>query len=216
MATTRSMDRVPNSSKNREPKQQKVDSSNESSELEYWKNKALELESKQSQGFEFHQISPNDMVEVVSLCFDKLNLNTKDHGNGNRYSFEYYGETNRIMFSELVQIKETQRNFARKGYFYINDPSAVRLLGLEEDYKKILTPEKISDILSNSPDAEKLFKSANPGQQNILVNALVNMLVEEKKVDMNLIYKISQISGVDISQRASAQKESLERNKLED
>lgn len=223
MATAKSLGKVTNSSQNGEvakrvTKKVTEEVKNEGfSELEYWKNKALELENKQNQSKQdYVNISPNDMIEVVSLCNDKLNLNTKNHGDGNRYSFEEFGETKNIMFSEIAQIKETQRNFARKGYFFVNNVSAVRLLGLEEDYKKILSLEKIKEILTNSPDSDKLLKSANVGQQGIIANMLISMLVEGKDVDMNLVRKVSDISGVDINQRVTAQKESIERNKLED
>jgi hypothetical protein len=40
--------------------------------------------------------------------------------------------------------------------------------------------------------------------------------MEGKTVDMNLVHKISEISGMDINKIVSDQKESLERNKLED
>jgi len=233
MATAKSLGKVTNSSQNgevakkvskqkkKQPVEQQIKQSTEQvksegfSELEYWKNKALELESKQSKQ-EYVNILPNDMIEVVSLCNDKLNLNTKDHGQGNRYSFDEFGETKNIMFSEIAQIKETQRNFAKKGYFFVNNPSAVRLLGMEEDYKRILNVEKIKEILSNSPNAEKLFKSTNDGQKNIIAKMLISMLVEGQTVDMNLVHKISEISGTDINQIVMAQKESIERNKLED
>lgn len=215
MATAKSLGKATNSSQNREAKNVQ-NNSDITSELEYWKNKALELEGKQSQSFNFVQISPNDMIEVVSLCSDKLNLNTKDRGQGNRYSFESFGETKTIMFSEIAQIKETQRNFAKKGYFFVNNPSAVRLLGLEEDYKKILPLEKIKELLANSPNAEKLFKSANPGQQNMLVEMIINMLVAGDSVDMNLVSRVSEISGININQRVSNQKENLERSKVEE
>jgi hypothetical protein len=225
MATAKSLDKVINSSQNGEVakkvlkkvvKKSVEDIKNEGfSELEYWKNKALELE-KNKEKSEYINISPNDMIEVVSLCNDKLNLNTKNHGDGNRYSFEEFGETKNIMFSEIAQIKENQRNFAKKGYFFVNNISAVRLLGLEEDYKKILSAEKIKEILANSPDSDKLLKSANVGQQGIIANMLIGMLVEGKNIDMNLVHKVSEISGIDINQRVIAQKESFEKNKLED
>jgi|GEM_PF-4474651 len=225
MATAKSLDKVTNSSQNGEVAKKVLkqvvrkpidETKNEGfSELEYWKNKALELE-KQQEKDGYNPLSPNDMVEVVSLCNDKLNLNTKNRGEGNRYSFDYFGETKNIMFSELAQIKETQKNFARKGYFFINNSSAVRQLGLEQDYKSILSLEKINQIISNSPDAENLFKSTNQGQQGILANMIVSMIMEGKPVDMNVVHKISEISGIDINQRVTEQKESLERNKLED
>lgn len=218
MARAKSLDRVMNSSQNGEAKKNLANDSKEDSELEYWKKKALELEEKQNNRDEIAHasVSPNDMIEVISLCYDKLNLNTKPHNLGNRYSFDFFGETKSIMFSELNQIKETQRNFARKGYFLVNNPSAVRILGLEEDYKKILTVEKINNVLSNSPDAEKLFKSANDGQKSIIVNMLISKLVSGENIDMNLIYKISNASGIDINKIVADQRESLERNKLPD
>jgi hypothetical protein len=214
MARAKSLDRVTNSSQNGEAKKPLLESDISNSELEYWKKKALDLESKQSLS-SYPQISPNDMIEVVSLCNDKLNLNTKEHGQGNRYSFDYFGETKNIMFSEIAQIKETQRNFARKGYFFVNNAPAVRLLGMEEDYKKILNQEKIKEILANSPNSDSLLKSANVGQQGIIANMLISMLIEGQNVDMNLVHRVSEISGIDINQRVMAQKESLERNKLE-
>jgi hypothetical protein len=224
MAPAKSLDKVINSSQNGEGAKKVLkqvtrkpidETKNEGfSELEYWKNKALELERQQKEDI-YNPLSPNDMVEVVSLCYDKLNLNTKDHGEGNRYSFDSFGETKNIMLSELAQIKETQKNFARKGYFFINNASAVRQLGLEQDYKSILSLEKINEVISNSPNAEKLFKSTNQGQQGILVNMIIGMIMEGRTVDMNLVHKVSEISGININQRVADQKESIERNKLE-
>jgi len=204
MATrVKSLDRATNSSQNGETKDL-------NKELEYWKNKAQELEQKKQTDFVYEALSPNDMVEVISLCYDKLNLNTKPHAAGYRYSFDSFGETKMIMYSELAQIKETQRNFARKGYFLINNPSAVRMLGLEEDYKRILNKEKIEEVLSNSPNAEKWLKVANEGQlENIIARVLIDKMVKGENVDMNLVYKVSQISKIDINQRVAFEQEAL-------
>jgi len=84
------------------------------------------------------------------------------------------------------------------------------MLGLEEDYKRILNKEKIEEVLSNSPNAEKWLKVANEGQlENIIARVLIDKMVKGENVDMNLVYKVSQISKIDINQRVAFEQEAL-------
>lgn len=142
------------------------------------------------QGKLYSEIPPNKYIKVMSLCPNKLNLNTRPHGQGKLFSFERFGEVKRIMYSDLIEINSNHRNFLNAGYYYILDDDVISSESLEEVYSKILTKDKIERILSNQSDAIELFKSANPKQQKIIVTFLTERIANGEPVDFNLVNNI--------------------------
>ena len=117
----------------------------------------------------------DDYVPVMSLLPYRLNLSTKEGGQGDVKKFTKFGEVKNILYKDLVDIIEVNRTFMESGYFYILDPLVIRQHGLDEVYSKILTKEKIEEILNNvnTEYCIDLYNSSNSNQQKVIVQLLV-------------------------------------------
>jgi hypothetical protein len=154
-------------------------------------------------------VQPNEYIKVMSLLGNRLNLSTKDHG-GITYSFDEFGETQDILYSDLIQINTHHRNFLQAGYYYILDDRVVAFAGKNEIYKHILTKEEIERILNNEFDALSLFQKSNQKQQEVIIKFIIGKIVNKENIDYNLLDKLSKASGVDIQGRANNAIESKE------
>lgn len=149
-------------------------------------------------------VQPNEYIKVMSLIDNKLNLSTRDHGLGKTFSFEEFGETQDILYSDLMEINNHHRNFLEAGYYYILDDRVVAIASKKDAYKKILTKEQIEKILNNDEAAISLFQKANPKQQEVIVKFIIKKIINNEPVDYNLIDKLSRVSGVNIVEKAKA------------
>jgi len=173
------------------------------------KFKAL-TENKKEEKTEVKPIAPNEFVKVMSLCANKLNLATRPHGLGKTFSFDRFGETKNILYSDLLEINNNQKNFLEAGYYYILDDRVIDFEGLNDVYDKILNKEQIERILSNEKDATELFQKANPKQQGVIVKFVVDKMLAEENVDLNLVGILSKVSGIDIQKRVKNTLDALE------
>lgn len=151
----------------------------------------------------------DDYVPVISLLPYRLNLSTKEGGQGDIKKFTKFGEVKNILYKDLVDIIEVNRSFMEAGYFYILDPLVIRQHGLDEVYSKILTKEKIEEILNNanSEYCVDLYNSANPEQQRVIVQLFVDKVKKDPStVNLYTVDRISRLSGIDITNRAEEEK----------
>jgi hypothetical protein len=148
-------------------------------------------------------ISQTDYVKVVSLLPYRLNLCTREKGQGRVYRFDKFGQVKRIIYSDLADIIEVNRGFLEAGYFIILNPKVIRLHGLDDISSSILTKEKIEQIVEGMDDKLALYSSANKEQQELIVELFINKLVSNPdKVDLNMVDKLSRLSGVNIPEKA--------------
>jgi hypothetical protein len=150
------------------------------------------------------KVQQDDYVSVMSLLPYNLNLSTKQGGQGNVKKFTKFGEVKQIMYKDLVDIMEVNSSFLEAGYFYILNPEIIRQHGLGEVYSRILTKEKIEDVMtSNSEECLTLYNSANDKQKEIIVELLTDKLRDEPEmVNLNVVDKISRASKVNITEKA--------------
>lgn len=149
------------------------------------------------------RLRPDTYVTIVSLCPYTLNLSTKPRGTGTTYTFRAFGEKKRILYSDLVLIMENHRehtDFLREGFFYIENKDVIRRHGLDDAYEKILTKEKIEQLLStNDIDiAVSLFSNATDSQRGMVSDILVGKMINGERVDLNLIDALSKIIKRDL------------------
>jgi hypothetical protein len=160
------------------------------------------------------KIAPDEYISVMSLIPFHLNLSTREFGAGKTYKFERFGQVKRIIYSDLVDIFETHPAFLEAGYFYVLSPKVLRHHGLEDSYEKILTKEKIEEILvSENKNVEgciALYESANKSQQEVIVSFMVDKLVENPNaLDLNFVDRITRISGISIADKAKDAREAF-------
>ena len=195
---------------------QKSSSIDEKKEIEALKARIAELEGQQVfatlEETLDDKIQLDEYIPVMSLLPFTLNLSTKEGGQGNVKKFTKFGEVKRILYKDLVDIMEASPQFLAAGFYYILDPRVIRAHGLDETYSKILSREKIEDILSaNSEEGLSLYNSANEEQQKVIVDLMVNKLVENpKSVNLNIIDAISRASGIKIMDKVEDTKTLLE------
>ena len=183
---------------------------NEKSEIEALKNQVAELmkivksgevkpiaHKSKKQEVETTDIAPNEYIKVISLCSNVLNLSTKPYGRGKVFSFKKFGDSKKMLYSELLDVIETSPHFLEAGYFFIMDYRVINSLNYTEMYEKILTKEQMERIFENSEDALKLFETANEKQQENIVKFFIDKIYEGQKVDFNLISNISRISNIE-------------------
>lgn len=174
------------------------------SELEQKRNESNEIEDNNIDENIDERIQQDDYISVMSLIPYNLNLSTKEKGQGNIKKFTKFGEVKRILYRDLVDIMEVNTKFMKAGYFYILDNRVIRQHGLDDVYSKILTKEKIEEILSTGSDNSiELYKIANEEQQKVIIGLLIEKIRENPdSVNLNMIDKISRLSGVDILEKA--------------
>lgn len=151
----------------------------------------------------------DDYVPVMSLLPYRLNLSTKEGGQGDIKKFTKFGEVKNILYKDLVDIIEVDRSFMEAGFFYILDPVVIRQHGLDETYSKILTKEKIDEILNNvnTEYCIELYNSANPEQQKVIVQLLIEKIkADPSSVNLYTVDRISRLSKIDISNKAEEEK----------
>jgi len=150
-----------------------------------------------------NDIRQDEYINVVSLCDMRLTLSTEGYGKGRLFSFAKFGDKKRILYSDLARIIESHAKFLESGYFYILDPRVVRVHGLDDVYKKLMTKQEIERIIQGEGNVVEIYQSANPKQQEIIQSILVTKLIENPdSLDLNFIDKISRISGVKLVEKA--------------
>jgi hypothetical protein len=148
------------------------------------------------------EIPLNTPIKVMNLFAGHLNLSKEEGGRGGTFKFTDYGQVKKINYSDLMKILEVHSNFVEAGYFVILDKRVIKNHGLESSYEKILTKDKIEQIVSGTEEGLALYSMANPKQQEIIIQLVVDKLVENPEgIDLNMVDKLSRISKIDISSR---------------
>lgn len=156
------------------------------------------------------KVEQTDYVKVMSLLSWRLNLCTREKGQGKIYKFDHFGQVKKIIYADLVDILEADAGFMEEGAFIILNPKVIRIHGLDETYSKILTKEKIEKIIDGSDENLALFVSTNKRQQEIIVDLIIEKLIKDPScLDMNMIDKLSRLSGISISEKANSSRQLL-------
>jgi hypothetical protein len=152
------------------------------------------------------KVSLEDYIKVMSLTPHQLNL-SRIRGDKKPFVFERYGQVKRILYKDLVEIIENHPNFVEAGNFVILNRDVIRRHGLDDIYEKILTKTNIDKILEgNQSDAVNMFKSANPKQQEMILEMIIRDMIDGKNVDLNFIDRLSRVVGFNIQERVEDSK----------
>ena len=155
--------------------------------------------------FEEIKISQDAYIKVVCLCPMTLNLSTLGGGKGKVKTFSGFGKVKRILYSDLVQIMDSHENFLNEGFFYIANKDVIRRHGLDEIYERILSKEKIDEILSGNIALDILVGTTNK-QKEFISDLVIKKLLSGEEIDLNLVHRISDISGVKILEKVEEAK----------
>lgn len=137
----------------------------------------------------------DDEFLVISLTPNKLNLCGAD--GAVLFSFDEMYEEQYIDYASLKEIVRVNRDMAKNGRFYILDERVVNKLRLKNNYKNVLSPEQLRDLLnSDTKKAVELYKLANQTQQSTIIELVKQAKFRGESVDFNLLSELEKLSGV--------------------
>lgn len=141
-------------------------------------------------------------IRIRSLFNGTLNLT---YGDKRFVTFNKYGDENRVLYRDLIQIVNMNHKFAEEGYFEIEDANAIYFLGMTYTYKNIIKYKDIENICTYSDDKVKtLIENASDYQKSLVANRVAHQIVDGKNVDYNKVNLINKLCSVDISKRADS------------
>lgn len=141
------------------------------------------------------EIGGDDEFLVISLTPNKLNLCGAD--GAVLFSFDEMYEEQYIDYASLKEIVRVNRDMAKNGRFYILDERVVNKLRLKNNYKNVLSPEQLKDLLkSDTKKAVELYKLANKTQQSTIIELVKQSKFRGETVDFNLLSELENLSGV--------------------
>lgn len=157
----------------------------------------------------YEKIELDDMVPVMSLLPYTLNLSTKEQGQGSTKKFTRFGEIKQVLYKDLIDILDNHANFLEAGFFYILSPAVIKQHGLGDVYSKILTKEKMEELLSlRDEECLKVYSSANDKQKEVLIELVIDKVRDNpESVNLNLVDRLSRLSKVEIIKRAEDERE---------
>ena len=141
------------------------------------------------------EIGGDDEFLVISLTPNKLNLCGAD--GAILFTFDEMYEEQYIDYASLKEIVRVNRDMAKNGRFYILDEKVVNKLRLKNNYKNVLTPEQLKDLLrSDTKKAVELYKLANKTQQSTIIELVKQAKFRDEPVDFNLLSELEKLSGI--------------------
>lgn len=145
----------------------------------------------------------NRIIKVISLFDGTLNLATRADGNGKVVKFTGFGQDRQLIASDLIDIVHNNWRFFEIGYAYIDDEDFAKSYGLSEVYANLLDKETIDKLLDlGAVPMLNMFKSAPKAQQEVIVSVIVSKLTKHQDLDLNKVYKISEVYGKDLVEMA--------------
>ena len=141
------------------------------------------------------EIGGDEEFLVISLTPNKLNLLGAD--GSVLFVFDDIYEEQYIDYASLKEIVRVNREMAKNGRFYILDEKVVNKLRLKNNYKNVLAPEQLKDLLkSDTKKAVELYKLANKTQQSTIIELVKQAKFKGEPVDFNLLSELEKLSGI--------------------
>lgn len=166
--------------------------------------------SYESELSDFKDINPNKPIMVMSLTDGDVWLKTSVPSKN--FHFDKFGHRKPITYSDLQDVIAMNRSFIEDGVVYICDKDVVKNNYLDEYYKKFLTVDMITNILSfSSEKIEQLVTNTTPSIQETIISILVKKINNNEWVDQNKISVIGRSCNppCDINELALKQRKSL-------
>lgn len=150
----------------------------------------------------------NKQIRLVSMYYGVLTLcNSANRSVAKTLKFGKFGEVKSVLYHDLVDYVNNERKFAEEGYFYILDKAAVYYLGLSSEYKKLVNPDFVKNIMNYSEsEIHDIASTMTNAQRDNLIEVLSNRMYAGEMMDMNKIEIINKITGVNIQNKVEEMK----------
>lgn len=134
-------------------------------------------------------IKENDLIVVMSGLQNKYVHTSR---NGNRYTFKYFGHTEKMPYSEIQNIRNLTPKVFDEGWLIILNVDVIKNFGLEDKYKRILTPQNADEILKkDSAELSEFAKQLPKGLKRTLA------LIAKKKIKTGELDSKSAIRAIE-------------------
>ena len=146
----------------------------------------------------FPEIPMHKPIKVMSLYTGGLNLK-KYNDDKTPFRFNFFGETQPILYGDLVKIISHQRKFFEEGYCVVLDNDVIKVHYLEKFMKKILDKKTIDKLLDYDDEKIKdLYNGTTKQLKQTIVDLIVGKIVKKEYVDRNKVAVISELYGKDL------------------
>ena len=148
-----------------------------------------EISTVQEESFDdgFVEISAMKPIRVISLSDGGVNLKTANNG-GKTFRLDKFGHSITITYSDLQDVIATCRSFIEDGTVYICDKNVVHNNYLDENYKRFLTADTMTNILSFDKDKiVDMVKNTTVPIQETIISLICNKINQGEFVDMNKV-----------------------------
>lgn len=155
-------------------------------------NKADVVENNSSNtmtdSVEIPDIDMNKRITITSLTTGGVNLRTTMDGTARIFRLDKLGQNIPIIYSDLLNCINLQRDFFEEGLVYINDTRVVADNYLEESYKKFLDINKINNIMNFDIDTIKsMVSNTTEAIQETIILLIAEKINKGEYVDMNKV-----------------------------
>lgn len=146
----------------------------------------------------FPEIPMHKPIKVMSLYTGGLNLKQYEDDK-TPFRFNFFGETQPILYGDLVKIISHQRKFFEEGYCVVLDNDVIKVHYLEKFMKKILDKKTIDKLLEYDDEKIKdLYNGTTKQLKQTIVDLIVDKIVKKEYVDRNKVAVISELCGKDL------------------
>ena len=146
----------------------------------------------------FPEIPMHKPIKVMSLYTGGLNLK-KYNDDKTPFRFNFFGETQPILYGDLVKIISHQRKFFEEGYCVVLDNDVIKVHYLEKFMKKILDKKTIDKLLEYDDEKIKdLYNGTTKQLKQTIVDLIVDKIIKKEYVDRNKVALISELYGKDL------------------
>lgn len=137
---------------------------------------------------ELPDIDMNKRITITSLTTGGVNLRTTMDGTARIFRLDKLGQSIPIIYSDLLNCINLQRDFFEDGLVYINDTRVVSDNYLEESYKKFLDINKINNIMNFDIETIKtMVSNTTDSIQETIILLIADKINKGEFVDMNKV-----------------------------
>lgn len=137
---------------------------------------------------DFVEINPMKPIRVISLSDGGVNLKTTSGPGQKVFRLDKFGHSVTITYSDLQDVIATCRSFIEDGTVYICDKNVIHNNYLDEYYKKFLTVETMTNILTfDKYKVVDMVKNTTVPIQETIISLICDKINRGEYVDMNKV-----------------------------
>lgn len=151
-----------------------------------------------------NNIDSDTVIPFQSLSLSPLYLSTGGDGKGDIYTFTEFGEIQNISLLDAREIIRNNKSFVQEGLVYIDNKEFVVKENLKKYYDKIISADEMQNmLLCKRAEFGKRFSKLTKAQANTICGLLFDKINKGKNVDEEILFYISQYSGIDLKAEAA-------------